>query len=327
MIAKEDNCKVNCVTEQTKRCRQSVTPVFQEETNMYIDIPREPFPCDDPSVINIRQKLFPEEEKMPLAKYFYNYPLHYPTPLEMQIINNMNPIDPADVIQPQNFLDLLKPYGYDKVELGYCMFPDGSGYVATYRVRPASITGEMERWYRNWRNLKSKSMIPSHGNLRYKIWNPLEHWDHHFVNGDNDRDGVWSLETLKMTEGTDPRTGIPAISHNLDLLEYGLTEEKKKTLEDAGCRADACWEEFDGPGHHLVLRFSRPCPTGGRESFNCEWLGYYAKNGQIIRDADTPVSEKLLRAILIHNTVEREHLLEVLPDLYAAYHDQPLDAD
>ncbi len=35
-------------------------------------------------MIKIRQKLFPEEEKMNLAKYFYNYPLHYPSPIERQ---------------------------------------------------------------------------------------------------------------------------------------------------------------------------------------------------------------------------------------------------
>ena len=37
---------------------------------MFVEIPREKFECEDKSVINTRQKLFSEEEKMPLAKYF-----------------------------------------------------------------------------------------------------------------------------------------------------------------------------------------------------------------------------------------------------------------
>lgn len=37
--------------------------------------------------------------------------------------------------------------------------------------------------------------------------------------------------------------------------------------------------------------------------------------------------QSMLRNILIRNTVERTHLAQVLPDLYAAYHDLPLDAD
>ena len=35
----------------------------------------------------------------------------------------------------------------------------------------------------------------------------------------------------------------------------------------------------------------------------------------------------ILKNILIHNTCERAHLLQVLPDLYEEYKDKPLDAD
>ena len=35
---------------------------------MYNDIERYTFETDDNSVVNVRQRLFPEEEKMPLAK-------------------------------------------------------------------------------------------------------------------------------------------------------------------------------------------------------------------------------------------------------------------
>lgn len=65
---------------------------------MFINIEKEDIDTNDPSVVKKRQKLFPEEEKMPLAKYFYNYPLHYPSPLEMQIIENLNPMKPSDTI-------------------------------------------------------------------------------------------------------------------------------------------------------------------------------------------------------------------------------------
>lgn len=74
---------------------------------MFVEIPREKFECEDKSVINTRQKLFPEEEKMPLAKYFYKYPLHYPNPVEMQIIETMNPMPVEEAIQPHDFMSLL----------------------------------------------------------------------------------------------------------------------------------------------------------------------------------------------------------------------------
>ena len=53
-------------------------------------------------------------------------------------------------------------------------------------------------------------------------------------------------------------------------------------------------------------------------------MGYWAKDGKIIRDPDTPVDETYVRNVIIHNTIERAHLLQVLPDLYEAFHDMPL---
>ena len=293
---------------------------------MFIEVDIEVFETEDESVINIRQKLFPEEEKMPLAKYFYNYPLHAPTPVEMQIINQLNPMNPEDAILPENFMDLLKPYGYDKIELGYCMFPDGSGYVATYRVRPPHISGEMERWYRNWRNLKSKSMVPGHGNLRYKIWNYADHFDHYYVNWQDGSDGIHTTESLDLGGGD---RMYDTIRHQFDLKDFGLTDEKMKELKDAGCQltGKGSYETFDEPGTHLCLSYSRPCPLGGIETRSREWIGWRPVNGKLVRDPSTKCSEEYLKKVVIHTLVEWEHLYTFLPDLYAEYHDQPADAD
>jgi hypothetical protein len=106
-----------------------------------------------------------------------------------------------------------------------------------------------------------------------------------------------------------------------------LTPEREEQLTTAGCKISAAWEEFEGPGHHLVLRFSRPCPFGGTESINQEWIGYYAKDGKILRDDATPVDEAYLKNVLTHNTVEHLHMPQFLPDLFAEYHDKPIDAD
>jgi len=271
-------------------------------------------------------QLSPEEKAMPLAKYYYDYPLYPPDPRLQQILD-AGPMDVKDALPVENWLDLLQIHGYRDVMYGYCMLPDNVGFYIEYSVTPPTWNGKWRRWYGNFYNHYSKSMIPGQGNLRYKIWNPVDHWDHKFVNGEDNKDGVWSIETLDLGATGDPSKGMPAVSHNIDLRDYGLSEERYQELLAADCRAEACWEEFDGPGHHLVLRFSRPCPLGGRESINCEWMGYYAKDGMIIRDLDTPVDETYVRNVLIHNTMERAHLLQVLPDLYEEYKDKPLDAD
>lgn len=275
--------------------------------------------------VETKQKLFPEEENMPLAKYYYNYSVHMPNPLEMQIIND-GPMDIQEAIMPEHFMDLLRPSGYDKVEMGYCMFPDGSGYVATYRVRPANISAEMERWYRDWRNKKSKSMIPGHGNLRYKIWLPADHVDHYYVNWIDGSDGVFTTESLDLGEG---ERKYNTIRHQFDLRDFGLTDKKLKELQDAGCQTNGkgSWESFDEPGSHLCLSYSRPCPGGGIETRSREWIGWRPVNGKLVRDKSTYCTEEYLKKVVLHTTIEWEHLYEFLPDLYAEYREQPEDAD
>ena len=46
-----------------------------------------------------------------------------------------------------------------------------------------------------------------------------------------------------------------------------------------------------------------------------------------MRDYSTKVSEEYLKTVVIHTLVEWEHLYTFLPDLYAEYKDQPMDAD
>lgn len=268
-------------------------------------------------------ELTPEEKKLPLAKYYYNYPLCYPPPLQ-QLLLDAGPMDPAYAIPAENWLDALQPAGYRKIVYGYCMMPDGSGFYAEYFITPPTVKPEMRRWYGRWLNIRSKGMVEGQGNLRYKLWCPVDHWDHEYVNGVDDKDGIWSMETLDLGKS---KKGIGAISHQIDLRDCGLTEEREAELHAAGCKFSAAWEEFEGPGHHLVLRLSRPCPFGGMESMNYEWIGYYVKDGKIIRDEDTPVDEAYLKNVLTHNTVEHLHLPQFLPDLYAEYHDKPIDAD
>ena len=223
-------------------------------------------------------------------------------------------------------MSLLKPYGYDKYELGYCMFPDGSGYVATYRVRPPYISAEMERWYRNWRNLKSRGMVPGHGNLRYKIWNYADHFDHYYVNWKNGSEGIHTTESLDLGAG---ERMYDTIRHEFPLKDFGMTDEWMKELKDAGCQLTdhGSYETFDEPGTHLCLSYSRPCPQGGIETRSREWIGWKPVNGKLVRDPATKCDEAYLRKVVIHTLVEWEHLYTFLPELYAEYKDLPADAD
>ncbi len=269
-------------------------------------------------------ELSPEEKKMPLAKYYTDYPLYCPPPLQQQLLD-AGPMDPADALPVENFLDLLSPTGYRKVQFGYCMLPDGAAYYSEYTVIP-NIPGDMKRWFMNFINHRSRSMVPGQGNLRYKLWCPVDHWDRAPVDGVDPKNGMYTIGALDQGE-TNPWDHIKEFVHRVDLSEFGMTEEREEALRAAGCRWSSGWEDFDGPGHHMWVHIDRPNPLGGIEMLGIEWLGYYPKNGKIIRDETTPVSEELAKKILIHNVIEHLHLPQILPDLYAEYKEQPIDAD
>ncbi len=268
-------------------------------------------------------ELSEEEKALPLAKFYYEYQLHVIPPLQRQLLE-AGPMAPEDAVPAQRWLDILQPTGYRTVEFGYCMMPDGSGYYAEYFIIPPHVQAHMRKWYMNWCNIPYRGMKPENGNLRYKIWMPLDHWEHKFVNGTDRSEGIYASGTLDLGAS---RKNTWEVSHEINLREYGLTQEREKELSDAGCFVSAAVEELEGGGHHLVLRLGRPCPFGGIEMMNHEWIGYYAEDGKILRDETTFCSEEYLKNILMHNTIEHLHQPTFLPDLYEAYHDKPADAD
>ena len=270
--------------------------------------------------------LSPEERKLPLARY-YDIPIMPVDPLTRQILD-AGPIDPAAAIRPEDFASLMMPPGeYSQVETGYCMMPDGSGYIAVYKRSDPRITPQMRAWYMRWMNFYSKGMVPGQGNLRYKLWMPLDHIDHHYVNGQNGADGVYTLETLDLGAGSEAIGSIHHTIQEKDYPLYGIAEEQISAYKAMGCSMRIAWESFDIPGSHFCVSVSRPCPTGGREELTREWIGYRPVNGRIVRDEATPVDEAYLKNVVEHNIMEFNHLPRFLPELYEEYKDKPLDAD
>lgn len=267
------------------------------------------------------------EKALPVSKYYLNYPLHYPNPLYSQLLDQ-GAMDPLDALALEDWQKLLTVDDYMKVEYGYCMLPDGTGYIANYSVLPGNITPEMRMWYVRWLNIHSEHLPEGCGNIRYKLWNQLDHIDHGIVDGDFKK-GIYTLETLDM--GQSPKeSAIRSVRHNFDVRDYGFPEEKFEALQKAGVAITSCWESFDCPGSHLVLSVTRRCPLGGTETCSREWIGWKAENGRFVRDPETPdfmLCEKYLRDVQIHNTVEQQHLATFLPDLYAEYSQLPKNAD
>jgi len=283
-------------------------------------------------IVTNRRGLSPEEEKLPLAKY-YDLPLYGPGPLQQQLID-AGSIDPKLAIKAEDFLDLLQPTGYQKAEYGYCMMEDGTGYLAVYTTYP-NCTPEMLSWWFRWLNVHTKGMPKYKGNLKYKIWNPADHYDHGFINGKDKWGGIYTVESLDLGQGEEM---IYTIRHPFNLRDYGLTEEREQALKAAGCWVDCAYESFHSvdpshtqlPGAHLCLTLSRRSPLGFMEKCTREWIGYGVKDGKVFRDETTPASmlcEEYLKKVIIHATVEAQQLSKFLPELYAEYREKPDDED
>ena len=217
--------------------------------------------------IDDRPKLTREEKQMSLAKY-YDLPMYPPGPREQQLLDR-RPLDPGEALPVERWKDLLRPTGYAKREYGYCMMPDGSGYMAMYAHYP-TCTPKMMGWWFRWINIRPKNQPEGTGNMKYKIWCPPDHWDHWFINGKDGSDGLVSTESIDLGEGD------AKVHHRrmpLDPTEYGLTKKKVKQLREAGCWIDFSTVTFHDPdppyeqrpGSYLWLTLSRDCVLGGNE--------------------------------------------------------------
>lgn len=177
-----------------------------------------------------------------------------------------------------------------------------------------------------WLNCHSKGMVQGHGNLRYKIWNPADHWDHNFVNWVDGTDGIFTRESLDLGEGD---RKYDTIRHNYNLRDFGLTDEKIAGLAASGYKAKetAGWESFDEPGAHLTLAQIRPCPLGGYERRGREWIGWSPVDKKLVREERTHCDEAYLHKVMVHTLIEWNHMLTFINDMYEEYHDQPVDAD
>jgi len=286
----------------------------------------------DPMLVTNRRELTPEERALPLVKY-YDLPLHRPGPLQRQLIDRM-PLDVSLATEPRHWLDILQPTGYQEAEYGYCMREDGTGYLASYTTYPG-CTPAMLAWYFHWINIHSKSMPEGQGNIRYKIWNPADHWDHGYLNGTDKSGGIYTVESLDLGAGEEM---LLSIRHPIDPRDFGLTEARQRALKEAGCFVDCCTESFHPvddpdtylPGTHLFLTLSRINPWGVLEKVTREWIGWSVKDGELVIDESTPEwmrNEGYLKKVLIHGTVEAQQLSKFLPQLYAKYKDLPDDAD
>jgi len=97
----------------------------------------------------------------PIEEYLVR-PMRPPDPRLLDALER--PMDPADAVRLPDLDRLLDPNPL-AVESGWCVLPDGVGYVAV-RTEMPDVTGEMVDWWFDW-HPRDES--------RYRAWHPKAH--------------------------------------------------------------------------------------------------------------------------------------------------------
>ena len=265
-------------------------------------------------------ELSPEEKAKPYAKYYYREPAA-PSPELAAALKDARPMDPAKALPIQRRNDLLDP-GYFEVETGYCVMPDGSGYVSVLHPMPG-VTPEMVRWWFAWLELE---------HLRYKLWFPRDHYGV-FIS-DEDRavltDPAVPLERKVRNPAPKKivRESIGAGSADI-YIDFMAPEDQGFDMQrfhapnvatTVGANVQVKEEGAgpDAPGSPIaMLHFIREIP-GGIEFRTRFWMGYQIvdKKPVLLLQPGQSVPEAVPAGLFEHCISEYANLRVILPEIY-----------
>ncbi|MCL1896241.1 MAG: hydrolase [Clostridiales bacterium] len=269
--------------------------------------------------------LAPYEEALPYSKYYYRE-MARPNP-ELMGLLAQGPMDP-DKALPLTEIDQLLDPGYHEVETGYCIANDGLGYVAVNNVFPG-CTIDMMRWWFVWH--------AAGGNLRYRIWDPLDHMA--IAISDQDRRKIADPGVPLADKFTDvdhfvvEDTGggdenilirfkkVPDMGFDMDKYKGSQTKEIVGGYGTSEFRFSPM--NFKAPA--IMMHTMREI-EGGIEFRTRFWMGARIVEGKAL-NVTPPFVKIPIQApmgLAFHNVVEYSNLAAFLPEIYEEYKDRPL---
>lgn len=267
--------------------------------------------------IKDRAALTDEERAKPYSKYYY-MKMERPDQSLFDKIET-GPINPKDAMKIEDRNDLLNP-GYFPEETGYCIMPDGTAYIAALTKMPG-VTAEMFDWWFAWHPLEP---------LRYKIWNPDEHFAVQVNKADRKRLTDQSIPIRERNWGCTHQIyehigelKLPPISE--DGAEQNMGGLKFISPEDYGFdmnrfKPPNVATAICGPMCHFLREVD-----GEMELRSRFWTGYKIVDRKAELDPSHPsmaAPNDEMRAFFAkqlagHSIKEFTHLAKLLPQLYA----------
>ena len=259
-----------------------------------------------------------EKKRSPTPSTTIGLPLH-PRPITQHLLADLKPLDPAKADRIQDANDMLSP-GYTSGETGYCVMPDGSGYVALHH-RIAGATPEMFDWWFAWHGLED---------LRYKIWYPEYHISARVASEDRakilDPDRPLPLKFQGLTHHVVEDIGGGVLNAvDISFLtpeDFGFDMSRfQPPNAEALAAANVLAKPVDAPQTrpppvafvHLVRSF-----PGGIEVRNRFWIGYQIVDRKpVLRLPEGfAVPEEAVQGLFLHDVQEFANLGAILPQLY-----------
>lgn len=252
------------------------------------------------------------EMSKPYVKYL---DLPYPEIPEEVIAGMREPLDPDKVLHIHARNDLLNE-GYLQGEIGYCILPDGSGYVASLTKMPG-VTLEMLEWWFVWHGIES---------LRYRIWDPDDHYEAR----------VTPRHLKKRLD-----TSLSLVERNWDTSDfvYENVGDGASSLRISFRSPEAFGFDMDrfvsqpvtaicahsGPPDEAISRtvfihFARQTPEG-IELRSRFWLGWMILNKKAVR-TDFEVDPRRVAGLGRHSPREFHRLAKYLPQIYTENKDR-----
>ncbi len=253
-----------------------------------------------------------EYKKLPYYKYYLEEmvqasPEHY-----AKVLNG--PIDGSKALPVEDRNRLFEP-GYFEEEIGYCVMPDGTGYVSNLTKMPG-VTAEMFDWWFAWHGL---------GGLRYTIWDREDHFSAESMQKEKGRDPMLSYKEkywdtthiVKEDVGMGPEDIIINFKNPGDL---GFDTSKIGT---EACSTIVCAHGMShGAPGTIMCHFVRDI-EGGIELRTRFWMGVAYIKGRIVKMLPDGVRmpEAPLRALNLHNIKEFTNLAALLPKIFPEQRD------
>ncbi len=248
------------------------------------------------------------ERNSPLFKY-YERPMVAPAQSRYDEVEE--PMDSETALQAPD-LNKLFDEGYLPGEKGYCNLPDGTATLANLTPMPG-VTPEMFDWWFAWHGIAP---------MRYKIWNPDQHYSCQTRDMDKALDSSLSLKerywdtTHDVVE--DCNMGVENIVINFrNPADIGFDPEKLADFKGT----IVCSGNEHSPA--IMVHFLRPTADG------CElrtrfWMGYSVIGGKPVKVIPDGVVIPLpaVKGLLMHNIKEFTNLAAILPEVYNEFKNQ-----